>query len=89
MNQNENTAKKSQDALGSEDLQALKRGEIKVDEYLERRLERQIEVLNVGRLLTEEEREKMRNIIRENFLESPLFRHYTSSMTGRSDEEPT
>lgn len=85
VNQNDNTAKKNESNLGSEDLQALKRGELTVEEYLERRLERQIELLNVERLLTEEERDKMRLIIRENFLQSPLFRHYTDAMTGKSE----
>jgi hypothetical protein len=89
VNQNENAAKKTDGEIGSEDLQALKRGEITADEYLERRLERQIEVLNLGRLLTEEERNKMRAVIRENFLKSPFFRHYTNAMTGRSDEDPS
>lgn len=87
--QNENSAKKRAGALGSEDRHALERGEITVDEYLERRLERQIELLNLGRLLTDEERDDLRAIIRENFLESPLFRHYTDAMTGKSDKDPT
>ncbi len=87
VNQNENAAKKRDASLGSEDLQALKRGEITADEYIERRLERQIELLGAGRLLSDEERDKMRTIIRENFLKSPLFRHYTDAMTKRSDSE--
>lgn len=81
VNQKENTAKKGAE-LGSEDLQQLKRGEITVDEYVERQLQRSIERQNLDKLLTAEEVEKLRAIMREDFLDSPVFRHFTDALTN-------
>lgn len=88
MNQNKNAAKEEANDLGSEDLQQFKRGEITMDEYMERRLQNQIKELNLDRFLTNAELEKLRKIMRENFLNSPLFEHYVEVSAKKSRENP-
>lgn len=79
MNQNGNTARRSQ-ASGSEDLEALKRSEISMEEYIERRMEAQVVAL--GRVLTDEQSAQARDILREHFLDDPVIRHYADMAAG-------
>jgi hypothetical protein len=75
-----NTAQQSE-ARGSEDLNALKRGEISMEEYLERRLE--LQVVAWGGALTEEQQGELRTILRQHFLDDPVLRHYADLATGQ------
>lgn len=82
VSQQGNTAKESTNE-GSEDLAQFKRGELTSEEYLERRLELQIAKLPVMKLLSPSEIEKLRDIMREQFLDDPVMRHYAELAAGR------
>lgn len=81
MNQKENTARAS-DSRGSDDLQSLKRGEISMDQYIERRLELQVQ--NLGRYLTDKQRAELREILVDHFLDDPVLRHYAELASGKT-----
>lgn len=59
--------------MPSEDAQALERGEITREEYMERRLEHQIRTLGLQGMLSGEKLEVLRQIMREEFFDSPVL----------------
>lgn len=59
---------------GSEELELLKRGRLEVAQYLESRLE--VALQNLGSAVTEEQRDEIRNLLRDHFLEDPALRIY-------------
>lgn len=59
---------------GSEELELLKRGRLEVAQYLESRLE--VALQNLGSAVTEEQRDEIRTLLRDHFLEDPALRIY-------------
>ncbi len=86
VNQKGNAAE-ANNQQGSEDLNAMKRGEITLDEYIERRMELALANNPVVQLLPEAKRLEAREIMREHFLEDPVIRHYANIAAGNPSED--
>ena len=64
---------------GSEILQRLKRGEIGLEEYLDAKVDRAVERL--GSLVTDDERQALRDVLREHALADPVIAEYVRRLT--------
>lgn len=78
----ESTAKQTGEA-GSDDLAQLERGEITMDEYVERRF---LVALESQPGLSPEQREEAKKILLESFASDPVLRHYASIAAGKPSE---
>lgn len=67
--------------MGSEALQKLQRGELSLSEYLDSRIEAAL--ARLGRLVTEEERELLREVLREEAVLDPVVQEYLRRATGQ------
>lgn len=65
---------------GSEALQRLKRGELRVEEYLETKVDRA--VARLGTLVTPEQRRLLREVVWEHCLTDPVVGEYLRRLTG-------
>lgn len=79
VNQSNNTAEESDDGA-SEDLRLLERGEISLDEYIERRF---AVVLDGQVGLSAEQRAEAKKILLETFSSDPVLRHYAAVAAGK------
>ncbi len=69
---------------GSEALQALQRGQITVEAYLESRLDRAL--ARLGNSVSDERREMLREVLREQLSSDPVIQEYVRRSVGRADE---
>lgn len=72
-------------SAGSDDLQLLRQGRISIEQYLERRL--QVAVQGLGSAITSEQRDEVRLLLRDLFLDDPALRIYAerAEHAGKSE----
>ncbi len=87
MDSRQRTAAQLGPSPGSAELQKLKNGELTLDEYVELRLERAL--ARLSGFVSDEQREVLRQTIREQFSTDPVLQEYVRRATGRVPEPPS